>query len=166
MSVQHMRSTTAVLQGLWLCNYCQKRLGLKLRSEKKNEDDCYVCGKTMTFMKPISEEIIAKLMDYEYDTFLVGASVPHTVLDNEDELKSRFKIKGRDSIKSQITKLLSQKIKKQTGKIVNYSKPDLTVLASMADRQIDVNLSIRVAEWTLCETYTRIASEKFRLRDM
>ena len=94
----------------------------------------------MARVKPLAEEIVAKLEEYEYDTFLVGASVPHTVLDNEDELRSRFKIKGRDSVKSQITKLLSQKVKQQTGKAVNYSRPDLTVLASMNEGLITINL--------------------------
>lgn len=135
-----MSPTTTVLQGLSLCNFCQKRLGLKLGSKYENKGECYICGQIMTLVKPISEEIVAKLKDYEFETFLIGASVPHTVLNNEDELRSRFKIKGRDSIKSQITKLLSQNVKRQTGKIVNYSKPDLTILASMADRLIDINV--------------------------
>ena len=104
------------------------------------EDSCYVCAGAMTLVKPLSDDIVVELKKYDYDTFLVGASVPHTILDNDDELRSRFKIKGRDSIKSQITKMLSQKVKTQTGKTVNYSKPDLTILASMGDRQISINL--------------------------
>jgi tRNA pseudouridine synthase 10 len=128
-----------VLQGLSLCRLCQKRLGVKL-DEIDLEDSCYVCAGAMTLVKPLSEDIVEELKKYDYNTFLVGASVPHTILDNDDELRSRFKIKGRDSIKSQITKMLSQKVKTQTGKTVNYSKPDLTILASIGDRQISINL--------------------------
>ncbi len=94
----------------------------------------------MTSVRPLSEEIVKNLNDYDYQTFLIGASVPHTILDNDDELRSRFKIKGRDSVKSQITKMLSQAVKLETGKEINYSKPDLTVLASLTDKQISVNV--------------------------
>jgi tRNA pseudouridine synthase 10 len=128
-----------VLQGLSLCRLCQKRLGVKLDGIDL-EDSCSVCAGAMTLVKPLSEDIVEELKKYDYNTFLVGASVPHTILDNDDELRSRFKIKGRDSIKSQITKMLSEKVKAQTGKTVNYSKPDLTVLASIGDRQVSINL--------------------------
>lgn len=94
----------------------------------------------MNSIRSLSESVVQKLEGFDYDTFLVGASVPHTILDNEDELRSRFKIKGRDSIKSQITKMLSERIRLQTGKSVNYAKPDITILASMSDQQITLNL--------------------------
>jgi tRNA pseudouridine synthase 10 len=94
----------------------------------------------MSSVRPLSSEIIERLGEYDYETFLVGASVPHTILDKDDELRSRFKIKGRDSIKSQITKMLSQKVALQTGKSVNYSKPDLTILVSLSDGEITLSL--------------------------
>ena len=94
----------------------------------------------MASVKSIADQVVKTLENYDYETFLVGASVPHTILDNDDELRSRFKIKGRDGLKSQITKMLSQKVKLQTAKLVNYSKPDLTVLVSIVDRQISVNV--------------------------
>ena len=94
----------------------------------------------MSSVRPLSAEIMEKLREYDYETFLIGASVPHTILDKDDELRSRFKIKGRDSMKSQITKMLSQKVALQTGKSVNYSKPDLTILVSMSDQEITISL--------------------------
>jgi tRNA pseudouridine synthase 10 len=93
----------------------------------------------MADLKPLADQIITKLEEYEFESFLAGASVPQSILDREDELRSRLKIKGRDGIKSQITKILSKRVKQHTGKNVNYSRPDVTILASMADRQVTIN---------------------------
>lgn len=135
-----MKSALLAIGGFALCKYCQKRLGVKSNQMiRENVSSCYVCDGLMEFVKPLSREVVAKLEDYDYDTFLVGASVPHKVLDNEDELRSRLKIKGRDGIKSQITKMLSLTVKQLTGKTVNYSKPDATVLVSMVDQHVTVN---------------------------
>ena len=84
-------------------------------------------------------EIVKKLAEYEYDTFLIGASIPQTVLDREDELRSRLKIKGKESVKSQITRMLTRKISKSTGKRADYSRPDITVLLSLFDGSIQIN---------------------------
>lgn len=135
-----MKSSVLAIEGFLLCKYCQKRLGVKPHQQIQGKSSCYVCNGLMEFVRPLSEEVVAKLKEYDYDTFLVGASVPHTVLDNEDELRSRLKIKGREGVKSQITKMLSLRIKQLTGKTVNYPKPDATILVSMVDQQVTVNL--------------------------
>ena len=120
---------------------CQKRLGLKLKERSKDsETSCFICNGKLLSLKSLSNEIVTKLKDYEFETFLIGASVPHEILDNEDELRARFKIKGKDGIKSQITKMLSQEVRLATKKVVNYAKPDLTVLASLSENSISISL--------------------------
>jgi tRNA pseudouridine synthase 10 len=130
--------STVLLQGIVLCKFCQQRDGLKFETIL-DSDSCYVCKGMMTALKPLADEIVTTLAQYEFESFLPGASVPQSILDREDELRSRLKIKGRDSIKSQINKILSKRVKLRTGKIVNYSRPDVTILASMVDRQITIN---------------------------
>jgi tRNA pseudouridine synthase 10 len=93
----------------------------------------------MTNLESIAEEIAQRLEQYDFDTFLVGSSVPHVILDREDEFRSKFKIKGRDSIKSQISKILSEIVVEETGKAINYAKPDVTVLVSMGEREISIS---------------------------
>jgi len=130
--------SAVLLQGIVLCKFCQQRDGLKFETAL-DPDSCYVCKGMLTALKPLADEIIIRLKEYEFESFLAGASVPQSILDREDELRSRLKIKGRDGIKSQINKILSKRVKQRTGKSVNYSRPDVTILASMVDRQITIN---------------------------
>ena len=157
---------SAVLQqGIVLCKFCQQRDGLRYEAAV-DPGSCYVCEGMMTGLKSLADEILIKLKEFEFESFLVGASVPQSILDREDELRSRLKIKGRDGIKSQITKVLSKRVKQHTGKSVNYSRPDVTILASMVDRQITVNPRIDMAQWKLHKACSRFAAEELGVQCM
>jgi tRNA pseudouridine synthase 10 len=134
-----MRSTTILQQDVFLCKFCQRRLGIRMKETKENPvDSCFVCEGIMDSVSTLAGHIVENLKDYDYDTFLIGTSVSHTILDNEDELRSRYKIKGKDGIKSQMTKMLSLRVSQHTGKPINYAKPDVTVLAVINDQQVTV----------------------------
>lgn len=121
-----------------LCKYCLDREGIRSRP-RIEQRPCSLCNGLLSNLETISEEMIKKLSDYEYDTFLVGATVPQVILDKEDELRSRLKIKGRESIKSQITRILSTSVASSTDRKVDFSRPDVTVVVSIADNNIEVN---------------------------
>lgn len=140
MRKESTKTTALLFQKVSLCNFCQLRLGLKMKGRSTGaKEDCYICGGMLEQTNLLANQIEQKLKPYQFENFLIGASVPHTILDREDEIRSRFKIKGKDSAKSQITKLLSEKIRLCTGKAVNYSRPDITILASMGESQITVS---------------------------
>jgi tRNA pseudouridine synthase 10 len=128
-----MRSALQV--GINLCKHCLEREGIRGQPAKF----CDICGGLLERLDSSADEIINKLSDYEYETFLVGASIPQSVLDKEDELRSLLKIKGKESVKSQITRMLTRKISKFTGKHANYSRPDITILLSLSDGMIAIN---------------------------
>ncbi|MDG6906871.1 MAG: hypothetical protein JRN20_13910 [Nitrososphaerota archaeon] len=118
-----------------LCRHCLEREGIKGTASK----NCDLCGGILAELPKRTSEIAEKLSKYEYETFLIGASIPQTVLDREDELRSRLKIKGKESVKSQITRMLTRNISKTTGKRSDYSRPDLAVLLSLADGYVQIN---------------------------
>lgn len=118
-----------------LCKHCLEREGIKGTPSKS----CDLCGGILGQLGQRADEIAEKLSGYEFETFLIGASIPQTVLDREDELRSRLKIKGKESVKSQITRILTRKLSKSTGRRADYSRPDITVLLSLADGSIQIN---------------------------
>lgn len=117
-----------------LCKFCSAREGLRSRSEKV----CSLCNGLFNQIGQFSKEVTEKLQDYQYDTFLVGTTMPSEVIDNEDELRARFRIRGKEGIKSQFNSILTEKIALLTKKKVNYSMPDVTVLLSLSTGSISV----------------------------
>ncbi len=60
-----------------LCKYCLEREGIKAQAAKS----CDLCGGLLGRLDSSAEEIVKKLSEYEYETFLIGASIPQSVLD-------------------------------------------------------------------------------------
>jgi tRNA pseudouridine synthase 10 len=79
----------------------------------------------------IAKKIASDLKGYEFETFLVGTSLPQKLLDKEDEIRSHYKIRGTEAIKSEITRMITTEIVRQTRKTVEYARPDVTILAML-----------------------------------
>ncbi len=73
------------------------------------------------------EEVRQALKPYEFRTFLVGATLPTQIHDREDALRARFKIRGRESAKNQLTREIGQRLARRLKKKTDYLKPDVLV---------------------------------------
>ncbi|HKW04460.1 MAG TPA: tRNA pseudouridine(54/55) synthase Pus10 [Nitrososphaerales archaeon] len=124
-----------------LCASCLERQGVGKRESKKLgvvSLSCSLCHGSSGQLEQISKSAVNALSGFEFETFLVGTSFPQTVLDREDEIRALYKIRGRESIKSQTTRTISRRIRRSLEKKMEYSRPDITVLASLLDGSITV----------------------------
>jgi tRNA pseudouridine synthase 10 len=101
-----------------LCKHCFHR---QLRYIKKikvdNLDGCYICCGLMSQLDSIVEKIIDSVgKKFEFNTFLLGASLPAQLFEREDQIRARFKIRGKENIKRELTKELRIKFIKITKK--------------------------------------------------
>jgi tRNA U54 and U55 pseudouridine synthase Pus10 len=101
-----------------LCTHCFDR---QLTNTKKirvdKSDECYICRGLMNQLDSIVEKIIESVENkYEFKTFLLGASLPAPLYEREDQIRARFKIRGKESIKKELTKELRIKFIKITKK--------------------------------------------------
>ena len=134
-----------------LCTYCLRRQVVPIRkntdrsykkrkntdrsykkikqSKSSNSNSCYVCRGIMSQLdstvKKICTAIEAK--EYQFDSFMLGATLPLAVFEREDSIRSKFKIRGRENIKRQFLHELRKKLEKVTGKRVEHITPDITI---------------------------------------
>ncbi|GEM_PF-401662 len=126
-----------------LCRQCFKRefpsstrrSGVSL---VKPDSRCDICRGELARIPKLAREIARQLQSYEFRSFQVGTVIPHVLLDKEDELRSAFKIRGRENLKTQITRTLSGRISGLTGKSIEYSKPEVIILVSLTDHTVTV----------------------------
>ncbi|MHB1908138.1 MAG: tRNA pseudouridine(55) synthase [Nitrososphaerales archaeon] len=118
-----------------LCKSCQIRQGLV---EAKYSSNCAICGSSLSNLPHIAKLATQTLRKYEFESFVVGTTVPQSMIDAEDEIRSRFKIHGKESLKTQVSKEITSKIIKNIGSRVDYSRPELTVLVSLSDQNVSV----------------------------
>jgi tRNA pseudouridine synthase 10 len=82
----------------------------------------------MLRLDELADRMLASAKQYQFDTFLVGATLPTQLYEREDALRARLKIRGRESVKSQLTRELGLRLsKKLTGKKVDYGRPDVAI---------------------------------------
>ncbi len=129
------------LSGLNLCRDCARRQGLASRYPSKNfvhAANCELCHGVLSDLDALAGEICDRLKYYEFDHFVVGATLPQSIPDREDEIRSELKIRGREGLKTQLTRSIGDIITERTGKPVKYRKPDVTVLVSIKDNSTQI----------------------------
>jgi tRNA U54 and U55 pseudouridine synthase Pus10 len=129
-----------------LCGYCVRRQGLPIRSRAsrrlataKSASNCEICEGQLSRVKKIADRAAKILQDYEFENFLVGTTLPQSMIEKEDEIRSILRIRGVESLKTQITRSLGKRIGSITGKKVEYSRPDLTIVVSLNEGSVAVN---------------------------
>jgi len=130
-----------ILKEYDLCDYClgrlfakkiglasNKKLGQRIHKFlKKKSAKCHVCKNIFENLHFYLEKMIESSSGYDFRTFLVGATLKPSILDRDDHIRSQFKMRGIDSIKTNITRELAKQFAKKTKKSSHQTEPHLTI---------------------------------------
>jgi tRNA pseudouridine synthase 10 len=70
---------------------------------------------------------------YDFSSMIVGALIKPSVIDRDDYIRSKYKLRGIDSVKTDITKELGKQFIKKTKKTIDFLNPDLTFTINFKD---------------------------------
>jgi len=126
-----------------LCQFCRGRqgtggLGLPLAED---EDDCFICEGLSGDLGPITQKIVSRMDKFEFRTFSIGLMLPHGVQEREDTLRSELKIRGGETVKSELASRIGKAVVKQMRggrRKVDRLHPDATVLVDIANETAEV----------------------------
>jgi tRNA pseudouridine synthase 10 len=89
---------------------------------------------------PVMAEAAArKIRRYQFETFAVGVSLPAGIQEREDELRSDLRLKGNETIKTQVAKLIAAYVSAKLRKHVDRLRPDLTLLVNPGTNEVAVS---------------------------
>lgn len=127
--VSKVLAVPALLKRYVLCRYCLQRQssGRTLGIRKTKRNDCYICNGLMGRLDNMLDLVLSALEEYEHKSFLIGAVLSSKMLEREDEIRAKFKIRGKESIKSYLTRELGKRLSRRTGARVDYARPDVTI---------------------------------------
>nr|AFK24871.1 THUMP domain-containing protein [uncultured archaeon] len=134
-----------------LCKWCFERHG---GTRTKPYKQCYICRGLMDDLDSIADRIIDVIKDYEFKTFLIGATLPTQIYEREDAMRARLKIRGRESVKNQLTRELGMRLARLTKKKVEYMKPDITA-SLIIDKENNVDVAIKSRPLALFGRYVK-----------
>jgi tRNA pseudouridine synthase 10 len=145
-------SQSALLKQYRLCKHC---FGRQTGSSRiKPEGTCYICRGLFGRLDEIAKKALAAAKQYQFSTFLVGATLPTGLYEREDALRARLKIRGRESVKNQLTRELGTRLAKMTKKKVDYARPDITINVTI-DKDGDIEASAHSRPLALLCRYSK-----------
>lgn len=140
-----------ILKKYDLCDHClgrlfskklhlssNKLLGKKLKKNSKSNQRCYVCKNLFENLNHFLNMMLDSVSFYSYSTFSVGATIKPSIIDRDDTIRSKYKLKGIDGIKTDITKELAKLFSKKTKKTFDYLDPEIVFTVNLKDESCDV----------------------------
>ena len=145
--------TRQILREYHLCDYClgrmfasrlgvvsHKILGKKIRKiiKQSNPKSCYLCKNLMAQLGVFLNKMLDISKEYEFSTFLIGAILQPSILDRDDIVRSKFKLRGIAGIKSDITREIGKQFGKKTKTTVDYQNPEIVFTIDFKKDQFDI----------------------------
>ena len=93
----------------------------------------------MSNLNKMAKRILNEIEKFEYSSFMVGTILDSDIIEREDVIRSEFKVKGGEPIKSEITKELSRLIKRTNGRTISLNRPELNILVNTLLDEIEVS---------------------------
>tara|TARA_B110000014_G_C20064926_1_gene554926 strand:- start:173 stop:1315 length:1143 start_codon:yes stop_codon:yes gene_type:complete len=137
-----------ILKNYDLCEYCAGRIISKLVDKssskslgkrylknfsKSSNGKCYICKNIFDSLDSMLFNIYEKSSIIDFKTFNLGLTLKPSLLERDDYIKSKFKIKGIENIKFSISMELAKKISRRTKSKRIMDDPDLFIQANFKD---------------------------------
>jgi tRNA pseudouridine synthase 10 len=131
-----------------LCNVCLLRQFPNLLSGSNKQfnqkqiqvidSNCFICKGIMTSIHKSMDIVCSSLSEYQFETFVIGTRIDSSIIEREDEIRSKLKLKGGENIKQNFNRLLSSAVSQKLGKSVNFRDPDIELILNIHDNGIEV----------------------------
>lgn len=110
-----------------------KLLGKKLKKNFHSSQKCYICRNIFEHLPYFSKLLLDISSSYSYDSFSIGSIIKPSIIDRDDYIRSQYKLKGIDSIKTDITRELSKSFSKKTQKTPDHMDSEITFTVNFKD---------------------------------
>jgi tRNA pseudouridine synthase 10 len=118
--------------------------------------ECCICGGLWNKMDSIARAVHFNSKMHDYRTFMIGLVLPWQICDNEDQMRSFCKIRGRESIKTALIREIRQRFAEISGKRLEVSNPDVVVIITVQDKNhSDFKITVRSRSLTLAGVYMK-----------
>ena len=88
---------------------------------------CFICKDMMMHLDSVSDVVLQRISEYDFESFSLGAIMKPSILDRDDYIRSKICARGSDSVKTALTRDLSR-IVSRTGARPDRVNPDITVV--------------------------------------
>ena len=124
-----------------LCKWCSERQHIRNYRPQKITRQCQICHGLWYQLEETCGKLTQATKNYQYDTFQIGLTLDHSFYDNEDKFRSRFKIRGKENIKTSLLREIRKKFSNVSNKKTDLHSPDITINVQIG-RKFETNVSV------------------------
>jgi tRNA pseudouridine synthase 10 len=103
--------------------------------------DCLLCQGIFLRTPEMAGKALELLQNYDYDSFLVGATVPEELLIKEEKLWSEIGAAYCESLKKDIVREMGMIVESKTKRLVDFKHPDIMVLADFIQDKVKLQVN-------------------------
>jgi len=131
---------TEALQRYRLCPECLERQeGNSFDFVAVEWDECFICEGLMGRVSTLVASLAKRARGYQFSTFSVGLSMPPGVQEREDEVRSALKLKGKETIKTQLSRMVATGVEQVLKRKPERTNPDLTAVVDVASSRVQIH---------------------------
>ncbi len=117
-----------------------------LRTKWKGEEielqgKCWVCNGLFENLDGWVLKALDALREYEFDSFLVGTKVSGMLLENEELIWEITGASYAEPLKAELNREIGKRIERETGKTVDFERPDLVVLLNLWTEKVELQVN-------------------------
>ncbi|MGB7531978.1 MAG: tRNA pseudouridine(54/55) synthase Pus10 [Halobacteriota archaeon] len=117
-----------------------------LRTKWKGEEielqgKCWVCNGLFENLEGWVLKALDALREYEFDSFLVGTKVSGMLLENEELIWEITGASYAEPLKAELNREIGKRIERETGKTVDFERPDLVVLLDLWTEKVELQVN-------------------------
>ncbi|MCV0402008.1 MAG: tRNA pseudouridine(54/55) synthase Pus10 [Nitrosopumilus sp.] len=141
-----------ILKKYDLCNHClgrlfskqlhlssNKLLGKKINKKSNSSQRCYVCKNLFENLDHFLKLMLDTSSNYSFKSFSLGIMIKPSIVDRDDFIRSQFKLKGIDSIKTDVTQELGKSFSRKTKKIFDPLNSEITFIVNLKDESCQLH---------------------------
>ena len=102
-----------------------KLLGEKLNKNFDVNRKCHVCKNLFDNLNHFLKMMVDLSSDYSFSTFSVGAIIKPSITDRDDYIRSKYQLRGINSVKTDVIKELGKLFSRKTKKTLDFLDPEI-----------------------------------------
>ncbi len=154
-----MQLAERLTKSFTVCNSCLSRqTGRVISTEivRRESYNCYICKGLWKKVESITNAARSTSKKHDFSSFLIGLTLPAQMCEREDQLRSLYKIKGRETLKAALTRTIRHRFVELSGRKLDLFHPDIIMLINIDDVNIcDFKVSVRSKALTLRGIYKK-----------
>ncbi len=121
-----------------LCELCAQRQGRQVHFSIVRAGDCFVCHGLTSRIESMKRRALRAIVRHQFKTFSIGMIVPADIQEREDRIRSELKIRGEETTKSQLSRMIAEAVRRGTHRRPDRLRPDITILVNAAESGVNI----------------------------